>query len=449
MSAIAKHLKHWIPRHRKLRFAIVFFIVVLCIGAGCWRWVWVSWQLHVAQQQLRSGELDAALATMKSAEQIQPERPELLFTLGRAHRRAGNLQQAMPYFLRAFEGGWSAEDVRHQRYLAVIQTGRFDQAGPYLQDVLATKTEDELAYEVYEAIARGHMSTYHFKDALLCLNHFIAWRSDAITPLLWRADIHERLHNWQGGHDDYKAILSLRPDQLTARRGLADCLLELQKAKAALTEYQHCLEADPDDIPAQLGAANAHWMLGNSAEAERGFRTLQNSELLPDIQVEVSKGLAQAAIVNKQYQRAVEHLYEALRIRPCDGPATHLLGTAYSKMGKLEEAKQQLEKAKLYTEQISRFAEITQQLFEHPNDADLRWEAGSILTRQGDEKNGTAWMETALLVDPHHKKTHESLADYYSRSNQPELAARHRQMLDNLETTAADRHSAGLKDAAP
>src|SRR5262245_51017651 len=62
------------------------------------RWLYVSWQIRSAQKQLclaETKEVHAALKALKAAEGVErPDRAELLYLLGRAHRRAGNLEEA-------------------------------------------------------------------------------------------------------------------------------------------------------------------------------------------------------------------------------------------------------------------------------------------------------------------------------------------------------------------
>jgi Tfp pilus assembly protein PilF len=70
----------------------------------------------------------------------------------------------------------------------------------------------------------------------------------------------------------------------------------------------------------------------------------------------------------------------------------------------------------------------------HPENADLRWEAGRILMDQGMLTEGAAWMSTALIYDPDHKATHESLAEYYETIRPDEaLARQHREQANRLK----------------
>ncbi len=432
-------------RARRVRFAVIAALMTVSAAALLWRPAVVWWQLRTARHQLRDGDINAALVTLDGAQRLSPGSAEVLFTLGRAHRRAGDLKQAMPYLQRAFEAGWSPEDLRHQRYLAMIQTGRMDDAEPYLNEVLSTTTDDEIACEVYEAIARGHMSAYRFQDALLCLNHFISWQPDAVTPRLWRAEIHQRMGNWQAARDEYQAVVSEHPDEWEARRALAGCLLQLHQADAALREYQRCLNGTPDDVQAMLGVASAMWKQGNSDDAEAGFLRVLEHDLTPEIRVEALTGLAQVANLARQYERATELLEEALLLKPFDPPANHLLGTIYTLMGRQDEAAAQLAKAREHTKQISRFGAILQELFERPADPDLRFEAGSILITQGDDENGVAWMATALLIDPNHQPTHAALAEHHAQAGNSERAAQHRRMLDGAVLLDSDS-AAAIRD---
>jgi Tfp pilus assembly protein PilF len=51
---------------------------------------------------------------------------------------------------------------------------------------------------------------------------------------------------------------------------------------------------------------------------------------------------------------------------------------------------------------------------------------GMIFLRNGREKDGVAWLQTALQVDPSHAATHQALADYFERKGMKSEAAEHR-----------------------
>jgi len=61
-----------------------------------------------------------------------------------------------------------------------------------------------------------------------------------------------------------------------------------------------------------------------------------------------------------------------------------------------------------------------------PHDAALRSQVGAIFLQFGKDKEGLAWLNSALQDDPNHRRTHQVLADYFEHIGQKEKAAHHR-----------------------
>src|SRR6185369_13940929 len=127
-------------------------VVVIVVAWGC-RAGYGAWQLCVARSALSEGASRQALAALRKAEALTPDNPEVLFLLARALRRTADLADVHTYLDRAILAGWPEDEVRHQRYLMLMQTGHFDQAGGYLGEIVRSGANDDLAEEFYEARA--------------------------------------------------------------------------------------------------------------------------------------------------------------------------------------------------------------------------------------------------------------------------------------------------------
>lgn len=406
----------------------------LAVAAGIailvgWERAYVEWRLHVARTALNQARVKEALSALEAAEELAPSHPEVLFLLGRACRRDGQTERAVVYLEQAGEVGWSPKSLRHQRSLLLVQRGQFELAGSYLDEVFRTRVDDALAYEVYEAMVKGYLTTYRIRDAVLCLDHFIAWQPDAVEPRLWRADIWSRLHYWERAREEYERIVQLDPECHAAWAGLGDSLLQLNHVREALQAYERSLQIRPDAPAAILGRAKCNLQLGRPEEAAAELQRLASEPLRDEIRAEVVLALAEVALERKEHEQALVHLKEAKKIDPGSAPIHYSLGRTLARLGRAEDARREFARAETLRKLSSRFGEISQDLVDQPHDPDLRWEAGRILMDQGYEEAGAAWMATALAFDPQHQKTHESLAVYYAEHNQPELAAHHQRFL--------------------
>lgn len=398
--------------------------VLLALFGG--RTGYVQWQLQRAREALARSEFEAARRSLHAAERVDSDHAEVLFQLGRVHRRAGPYDEALPYLDRAEQAGWSLDEVEQQRYLYRMQMGDFRAAEPYLNRILRTGCTDVLAEEIYEARAKGYLRAYRLGDALLCLNFWIEWRPDAVPPRLWRAQIWEQLERWQTAGEDYQAVLEIDPNHALARRMLAGSLLNLHNVQQALSEYERCLASNADDVEALIGAAKCHRRLGSTEEAETRLRSVLRRELTDTQRAGVLIELGQILAERKQFSQAIECFQKASRADPRSAQAQSALASVYLKTGDDGRAARHQRNADEMQRRFQRLTEIMQELITDPADAELRWEAGTILMQDGRDEEGAAWMRTALACDAHHQKAHRALADYYAKTGNHQLAAHHR-----------------------
>src|SRR5688500_13710617 len=150
------------------RSRVAVGVLLLAVAALLiWRSAGAGRHAHAARQALAGGDLQAARSHLEAAQRMQPGDAEDLYLLGRTLRRLGELPQADRWLSEAERAGWDADEIRHQRKLALVQSGQFDRAQSYLQAMLQHGADDELAAEIYEAIAQGHLSSYRLADASL------------------------------------------------------------------------------------------------------------------------------------------------------------------------------------------------------------------------------------------------------------------------------------------
>lgn len=420
---------------------VVGCCVALAVAPFCLKRAYVSWEIKSARQALSSGDAQQAVVWARKAEAVDSGRAELLFLLGRALRRAGQLADAATYLERAEQAGWPADEVRLQRQLLLVQTGAVSQSEDVLSQALRRGVDDDTAEEIYEARARGFYSSFRLNEALLCLDYWLNWRPQARQARMWRAEIYERTERWREAAGDYRAILEHDPADLEARTRLAGTLLPLNDARAALAEYEKCLAASPDDVAALLGQTKCRRRLGELANAGDRLSALLARDLTPRQRGEVLYELGEIALFNQRYEEAVDCLTQARSADPTNSFVHHPLSIAYARLGKPDLAAEAQRRAEQSLARTQRLAEVTQRVLEDPQDPELRFEAGMLFMAEGLKKDGVAWLKTALDCDPAHQKSHAALAEYYREAGDPASAARHRARVED--------HDSGPKGDAP
>src|SRR5205807_7202717 len=100
----------------------------------------------------------------------------------------------------------------------------------------------DVAEGITEARATGYNATHRLNDALFCIDFWLKWRPHARQARMWRADIWERTERWSEAVKEYRSIVEHDPRDYEARLKLAGALLSVNHPRAALREYEKCLE---------------------------------------------------------------------------------------------------------------------------------------------------------------------------------------------------------------
>lgn len=414
--------------------AVLSLGICLALALWGWRWAYVSWEMRQARALLDFGStatVESAVGRLRQLEpQEHPPRAELLYLMGRALRRSGDLDSAFDYLRRARLAGHPAREVEDQDRLAQIQGGKIEDDAHPLADLLARASTDVFAQELYEALTKGYLRTYRFQDALRSLSFWIEWRPQDVDPRMWLAGIWEQMRNWEDATKEYGRVLAIDPRNVEARVSIGRIeLSHLNKVAEARDEFERVLQQEPRHIGALLGLAECERRLADPQSAETRLRELLTMSLSPEDRSGAQQQLGQVLLERRELPEALELLTEVVEKEPLNGSAHYTLGLLYSALGRQDEAQREFDVSRKLEEQFNRLTDITTELVSHPEEVELRWEAGKILMDQGMHRDGAAWMATVLVYDPDHRKTHESLAEYYETVNPDRRLAEHHRSL--------------------
>lgn len=416
------------PRFTRRRLLVWGGLLALVAAgaAAAWPSLRATTHLTTAYRALAAGNLEAAVHEAEAAQRVQPERAEVQYLLAVANRRSGQLDKFTVHLQRAAELGWSPADVARQQWLATAQRGDLADVKQQLFAAVQAGASDEATEEIYEAFAKGSLSTYQLQDAWMCLDIWLQWRPNAPAARVMRASIHEQLGDYDLACQDYRAALAVLPEHREARLRLGHALMIRRRYDEAQLEFQTLLAAAPDDVEALLGVAQGARLQGNLAEARR-----QLERALPLTLTAQQRGMAlreygRVLLDEGHADEALEPLTRAAAILPGDAQIHHALGTTLARLGKRDQAQYHNTRMQQLRTQYDRMTEITRRLTTEPANADLRCEAGAIMMDAGLKKEGADWLLTALKCDPRHRRTHELLAEYYAEGGDQTQAGRHR-----------------------
>jgi tetratricopeptide (TPR) repeat protein len=379
---------------------------------------------HTAVRDRRFGE---ALELLNALDRDHPQRKDVCYMLGVAHRRLGQFDQSFEYLQQAEKLGWPLSDVTRQRYLARFQAGDIESTKGYLYTLLQEGVDDVVAEEIYETLAEGYLKQARIVDSIVVLNHWIEWQPHAVQARLWRAQMHETFEeDWIASAEHYRKILETIPSHSEARLRLANALFKSQKVEEALKEYLAIRQDSPEHPLALLGLARCKQRLGNSSDAVKLFEAVTTADIDDSHRAQAWAELGQIALNNSDYKRAVECFESGLEADPRQVKTHNLLGTTYSRLGEDEKARHHIELSQHVLKQNQRMSELADEITKNPTDTAPRIEMAKVVEESGDLEAAMRWLQTVIHIDPTHAEARETLANLFSELGIHDVAAAHR-----------------------
>jgi len=141
------------------------------------------------------------------------------------------------------------------------------------------------------------------------------------------------------------------PNNVSARLALANSYLQSERYQDAVAQYDEVLKVVVDHRGALLGRGNAFLLLDDQANASKDYERLvevasggEQANADPQLE-EAYYRLGDIALRQGRNDEAIELLTSALAISRTDADAMNLLGAAYVKTGKAEDAVPVLKRA--------------------------------------------------------------------------------------------------------
>lgn len=423
--------RHW----RSFAVALAL-IVVLAMAPPVWR----AWTFETSMHKLRSAAFtDDPKALLGWAEALQDQlqtSAELAYYLAVVNRRAGHTNQAREHLERARRLDWSLKDLRREEYLLRFQSGDVEETGKRLLALAGPDCPNDQASEIFECLVMGYMSAMRLTEAGVCLDFWQSWQPDAVAPHLLRAEMMRAFRDRSRAAAEYEAVLAIAPDNIQARKALAEALLEGKDTQGAQRELEHCLRLAPHEPGILISLAACYRSLGRLSDAGSALEEALKGKLTDQMRSFALAELGNLALSNKNYRHAVELLKSAVELAPQNAPAHYTFGLALSRVGDTKQAERHFEVSRQIDEAAARYVDVVQEVMRDPWDADLRCQAGEISLQQAEPKFALAWFQSALRCDPSHSATHKALARYYAEAGRADMADRHLALADASPLTS-------------
>lgn len=190
------------------------------------------------------GDFAGAQKRIRPLAKKEPQNASLQNMAGLCHAGNGLNEKALPYFAAATKLGPQNFDFRCNLALCLILTRRIDYASTHVDRLLEMATQDSRPH-YYKALLCEAQNDHdgvilHATRALQCAPEMTDALHLRATSLSGRNEVENAL-------SDFRKIVSLKLDDIKARKALAKHLSEMGQKQAALMEYETVLAQDPKE----------------------------------------------------------------------------------------------------------------------------------------------------------------------------------------------------------
>jgi len=176
--------------------------------------------------------------------------------------------------------------------------------------------------------------------------------------------------------------VATEPDDPFLRDEVASLLAEAKRFDEAIQQAQEAIRLDPNDFRHHMSLANAYDLAHRPAEAITTYE--EALRLAPDNSLVCNNFAYTLTEANQQLDRALELSLKATQRRPDDEAYVDTLGWAYYRLGRYDEAVQQLQRAAGMPVQYG----------------ETYYHLGMALRQVGREADALAAFERAVKIDP-------------------------------------------------
>lgn len=221
--------------------------------------------LAEAEALTEKGRAAAALAQIKRAALRQPDAPEVLLALGRAHARLANHRDAEQAFGRLLEQKPRVVDAIYGKVLAHVHLGEFDAARPFARTLEGLRPDDPNVRRLVARIASP-------SDALAKSRRAAATGDPA--ALREHADRLARAGELTEAANYYGLAAASFPDDADLHTRWGTALAAAGRLDAATEALQAAVKLDPRQLTAWQNLASIHERLGRRAAAADALQDL-------------------------------------------------------------------------------------------------------------------------------------------------------------------------------
>lgn len=412
---------------------------------------WFAWQrsrflaeLSNAQKLILNQENYWAIESLRKTEQHFGFHPETSLLMARANRYLGDPDAFRRSLDHAKDAGLPARRAQQEELLYQAQRGELPDVVLQMSRLMQESEDQFEAASV--ALVYGLLVRNDFNGANEFLNLWQAQEQQSPWIPLFRGMMLLAKRDWKGARDLLEPARDRAPGFVPFYANLGTAYLGLNESEKAVRVLERHLESRPEDADASLKLASALRQLGRSQEAfQLLVKVAPKGEPSHDILLEIAK----INIENGESQQGIDRLASVARTWPEDVPVATALSQAYQQLGDEPNASHYASIADAGQKELnSADAKLFALLNQPQRSAQDCYELGHVLLHKQSRPNGVYWLESALKIDEGFVPAHQDMVVYYTRINQPQLAAVHQRYIDRFGNAAPQKNTGGVNSTA-
>jgi tetratricopeptide (TPR) repeat protein len=416
-------------RWRYLAIAVLVISIASWFGSrqfNAWR------HFEAGKRALAMHHHGEALFNFRSALQVWGEDGPTCLLAAQAARLADDFDAADGYLKVCQALPAQADDAALERVLLRACQGDLDSVNQYCLAML--EKHHSQSPRILEALALGNLRLLRFAAADQALDRWLEITPDEPQAVFLKGRLQLQAANNTEALDLLRHAIDLDSDRDEARLLLAGLQLDLGQPHEALPHLERVCKDRPGNSFAQARFAQALILLGRSDEAIPVLDdVLARNPNLSIALIERGK----LALRDGDLAQAERWLGEACQRDIGDRAAHYQYLQCLKQMGKTQEARAVQGRLDAIDTGATRIRKIvTVELPANRFNPDLQAELGELLLDAGLDKDGIAWLNRALQIDPNAPRAHRAFAKYYQSLGQDSLARQHLAAADATELDA-------------
>ncbi len=278
------------------------------------------------------GDIDAALATLRIATEINPSLAESRANLGNVYLKMGQTENAIYEYHKALQINPADPKTHSNLGNAYLRQAKLKDA---ISQYVEALQRDPNFTDAHKNLAIAYCQGQMFEQAIAQLKQAIALEPKNATLYSQMGEVYCQMGDYDQAILQYKRALTIKQDLAEAHYGLAICYHKLGWTQDEIEAYKKALAAKPDMLAGLVNLGNAYFSQQNyDAAIEQYKKAIQTAP--GDARIRCNLAAAYANKANYE-QSAAEYL-KAVEIEPNMGDAHYGLAFSYYKLKKYESA---------------------------------------------------------------------------------------------------------------